>query len=796
MPRTRSLLMARYAGWLLVGSSLIAAAIDLENGIRLEAVGIALLGVAAIGLARGRPGGGRVSSALALIVAAIGLVDVIRPTLLPLISSSPLIVTVILASGGAAFSGAAWGPRRVAHVSLGVGGLTLLAIGLTSLFVRLIGVFELYTDRGFGQLPWTLAAVAIVLGVVAIALVWSDSPDPTAYPGSVLAAVAIAGLVASALLWRALVMREVLQIEVLTANEAASTAQSIRRTIEATSRVLSQFTTFNPQPDSLAAESVLTQLLRDTPGVEYLAAIDQNGLPFATVPYTADTAAIVATVPVRAISRPSAQMPPVAVLAIPNDPNRFVIHASRCVAGACRGGVAALMTSERVLQRAAPDRRGWIYELGPAHSGARLRQHSVVTPVSIQGITWQLITSPSPATIGATRSTVPEIALILGLVSTALLTGMVRLGNHAWMHARQIERMRITTAISRATDAVWEWDVGSGVLYRSDDLLRHLGYEPRAMRRTLEEWIGLIHPDDRARVTGAFAQLGEPGHESFEAEYRVATPHGDWHAVVDRGRVVEKDDDGSVRRVMGITADVTQSRRAEQELREVEALSGMGRVAARVAHEINNPLAGIRAAFTLIKDAVPLDHPDRHYVGAIEREIERIAGVTRQLYEVYRPEQEPGESSLYTITSDAVALLEQVNRSANVEIVVDLDGVPPVVPVSGGLLRQIVYNLVQNAVDASPVGGTVDIRCRVENRTLIIAVSDQGPGVPVELRERIFEPFFTTKDSTLRTSGMGLGLTMVSRSVTAAGGELEVGDVPGGGAVFTVRLPISEGGKK
>src|SRR5690606_37678969 len=472
----------------------------------------------------------------------------------------------------------------------------------------------------------------------------------------------------------------------------------------------------------------------------------------------------------------------------------FVIHAARCIAGACRGGVAALITSERLLQRAAPDRRGWIYELGPVQDGAALRPHSVVTPVSIQDITWQLTTSPSPATIGATRSTVPEIALILGLVTTALLTGMVRLGNHAWMHARQIERMRISTAISRATDAVWEWDVGSGVLHRSDDLLRHLGYEPRAMRRTLEEWIGLIHPDDRARVTEAFAQLGELGHEAFEAEYRVATPHGDWHAVVDRGRVVEKDDDGSVRRVMGITADVTQSRRAEQELREVEALSGMGRVAARVAHEINNPLAGIRAAFTLIKDAVPIDHPDRHYVGAIEREIERIAGVTRQLYEVYRPEQEPGESSLYTITSDAVALLEQVNRSANVDIAVDLEGVPPVVPVSGGLLRQIVYNLVQNAVDVSPVGGTVDIRCRVGNRTLTIAVSDQGPGVPVELRDRIFEPFFTTKDSSLRTSGMGLGLTMVSRSVTAAGGELEVGDVPGGGAVFTVRLPISEGG--
>ncbi len=797
MAHTRSLTIVRYAGWGLLGAALAAGAFNLERGLPLEALGTALLAVAVIGLARGRPGGGRISSVLVLVVAAIALAGTIRPTFLPFSSPSPWIVAVILVVGGATFAAAAWGSRRVAHVSLGVGGFTLIAIGATSLFVRIIGLFELYSGRGFGELPWALAAVAIILGLIAIALVWSDSPDPTAYPNGVLAAVAIAGLVASLLLWRALVNREELQVDALTASEAAATSRAIRSTVDATSRVLNQFNSVNPVIDPAAADAALTQLLRDTPGVEFLAMIDSTGHPFATMPYTNDTSAIIATVPVRAIRQPQAQRLPVALLPIPNDPTRFVIHAGRCSAGGCPGGVAALVSAERLLQRAAPDRRGWLYQLGPAGASDRNRNdHEIHTPVELPGLTWHLVTRPGPATIGASRSTVPEIALILGLVSTALLTGLVRLGSSARLHARQIERMRISTAISRATDAVWEWDVASGELHRSDDLLRHLGYEPGAMDRTLSGWLAITHPDDRSRVAEAFAVLAEPGHDSFEAEYRVATPHGDWHAVVDRGRVIETDSNGRVRRVMGITADVTQSRRAEQELREVEALSGMGRVAARVAHEINNPLAGIRSAFTLIKDAVPLEHPHRHYVGAIEREVERIAGVTRQLYEVYRPEAEPGEASLFTITSDAVALLEQVNRSANVEIVVDLEGVPPVVPVSGGLLRQIVYNLVQNAVDASPVGGTVDIKGRLEQRTLTIAVADQGPGVPVELRERIFEPFFTTKNAKLRTSGMGLGLTMVARSVTAAGGEIDVAEVPGGGAVFTVRLPIANGGAR
>src|SRR5690606_21009858 len=262
---------------------------------------------------------------------------------------------------------------------------------------------------------------------------------------------------------------------------------------------------------------------------------------------------------------------------------------------------------------------------------------------------------------------------------TALLTGTVRIAGSAWENARAVERLRITSAVARATDAVWEWEVGSGRLHRSPDLWRHLGYEPEARSETLDEWFSLIHPDDRVNLTESLASLGDPATDDFETEYRVRTASGDWHIVVDRGRIVEFDLEGAARRVMGITADVTRSRRAERELREVEALSSMGRVAARVAHEVNNPLAGIRSAFALVKDAVPEDHPHRHYVGAIEREVERIASVTRQLYEVYRPDQEPDNASLATIVNDAVALLGQVNRSANVDFNVQLDGVPSVV---------------------------------------------------------------------------------------------------------------------
>ena len=217
----------------------------------------------------------------------------------------------------------------------------------------------------------------------------------------------------------------------------------------------------------------------------------------------------------------------------------------------------------------------------------------------------------------------------------------------------------------------------------------------------------------------------------------------------------------------------------------------MGRVAARVAHEINNPLAGIQNSFLLIKGAVPTTHPHFAYVGAIEREIARIAAVTRQLYETYRPEQDAsGDTSLRTVLGDAIAFLEQVNRSARVKVEAEYHNIPTVIPLPASMLRQIAYNLIQNSIEVCPPGSTVHVRAAIDDGNLQILVQDCGPGVPVELRERIFEPFFSTKDKRMRTSGMGLGLALVRRTVTAAGGTITVESPESGGSEFVVRVPL------
>lgn len=251
-------------------------------------------------------------------------------------------------------------------------------------------------------------------------------------------------------------------------------------------------------------------------------------------------------------------------------------------------------------------------------------------------------------------------------------------------------------------------------------------------------------------------------------------------------------DAGRVEQVLCEMRDVTERRRSEEALREIGALTTIGRLSARVAHEINNPLAGIQNAFLLLGDAVPLDHPHRRFLQSIDREIQRIASVTRSLYETYRHDSSPDAAgSMSLAVHDAVTFLDQVNRSRGIRITTDLRRAPQLVPVPDALLRQTLYNLVQNAVEASPSGGEVAIVVTTEGDSCVITVRDEGARIPDHLRERIFQPMSDVRSSVTRTGSMGIGLSLVRQSVKALGGTVTLLDSADHGATFEVRLPMT-----
>ncbi len=228
---------------------------------------------------------------------------------------------------------------------------------------------------------------------------------------------------------------------------------------------------------------------------------------------------------------------------------------------------------------------------------------------------------------------------------------------------------------------------------------------------------------------------------------------------------------------------------------QVEKLAAMGSLLAGVAHELNNPLAVVtgHAALLLCR---PLDEKDLNRARQILAAGERCARIVRNFLALAR--QQPPERQrvdLNAVVRDALELLAHSLRLSGVEVRADLEPDLPPLWADGHRLHQVVVNLVSNAEHAlRQVNG--ERRLRVSTRSLdrvaMLEVSDSGPGVPPELRERIFEPFFTTKPP---GEGTGLGLALCAGVALEHDGSLELGGAPGKGATFTLRLPLGTPGE-
>jgi PAS domain S-box-containing protein len=227
----------------------------------------------------------------------------------------------------------------------------------------------------------------------------------------------------------------------------------------------------------------------------------------------------------------------------------------------------------------------------------------------------------------------------------------------------------------------------------------------------------------------------------------------------------------------------------ESQRAQTEKLAAMGRLAAGVAHEINNPIAGIKNAFTLVKQAVDPAHPHAEFVGMIDREIARVASIVQNMYQLYRPESGKGEAvKLQTMMHDIEALFAKRLQQRRLVLTIDVDSCIDRFCVPRGDLLQVLLNLLNNAIDCSSEGGTITLTLRADADAIWIAVSDQGPGIPPEHLPHIFDPFFTTKTGGDQ-KGMGLGLSISQSLVMAMGGKIEVQTRPNDGSTFSVILP-------
>jgi two-component system sensor histidine kinase HydH len=218
-----------------------------------------------------------------------------------------------------------------------------------------------------------------------------------------------------------------------------------------------------------------------------------------------------------------------------------------------------------------------------------------------------------------------------------------------------------------------------------------------------------------------------------------------------------------------------------------EKLAALGQLAAAIAHEVRNPLAVVRSAAQGLSETLPAADTDgRRAAAFIIAEVDRLSSVVGALLAYARPLQlQRRPVALGDVVTRAVDLVSGELATRGVVIRREQSPPLPTVQADGDLVCQVLLGLLTNAAEAAPAGGEITVRARTQNGAVEVAVADNGPGIAPELRGRVFEPFFTT-----RPHGTGLGLAVARQIVEAHGGRIEVSDRPGGGARFTLALPV------
>jgi two-component system NtrC family sensor kinase len=226
----------------------------------------------------------------------------------------------------------------------------------------------------------------------------------------------------------------------------------------------------------------------------------------------------------------------------------------------------------------------------------------------------------------------------------------------------------------------------------------------------------------------------------------------------------------------------------QRELGRSKRLATMGHMAATIAHEIGSPLNSIAVHLQLLGRSPGLTGQDRQRLATIDGQIQRLVRtVQERLAATQGLTRRPEPTDLNGLVQGMTDLMAPVLAGKGIACRFTPCDALPKLPIDGPEIQQVILNLLTNAVDAMPAGGSLAIEIARTPDAAVLRVADSGPGIPVEIRPRIFEPFFTTK---ARGKGTGLGLAICRQIVEAQGGRIGIADTPGGGATLEIHLPL------
>jgi PAS domain S-box-containing protein len=302
--------------------------------------------------------------------------------------------------------------------------------------------------------------------------------------------------------------------------------------------------------------------------------------------------------------------------------------------------------------------------------------------------------------------------------------------------------------------------------------------------RNFERFSGHLDSFIRSKSSqhAALLWLYNPGHRQ-EIEYDGRS-----------GKIY--DERGQLVYIVTVFRDLSALRRVEQlkmerRMLEIEKFAATGRLAATIAHEVNNPMEAIKNAIYLLEASIPVNEMPVYNI--LKSETERVARVVRQMLGLYRSTDKARPVNVNGIVEETLSLLKHELNKGGVKVVPDLRPLPDAV-FSPDQVRQVLSNLMINAKDAMPEGGKLEIRTRYVPGSgdlrgwVRLLIADTGVGVPPEMIRNIFEPFVSTKGE----KGTGLGLWIVKGIIEHHAGKLQVKSKPGQGTVFRIDLPVAK----
>lgn len=382
------------------------------------------------------------------------------------------------------------------------------------------------------------------------------------------------------------------------------------------------------------------------------------------------------------------------------------------------------------------------------------------------------------------------------------------------------EQFRLSSLASR--DIIWDWDMQTGTIWNSANSQKvfgpsaHLQNGPVEVGQVadslegaaetirearIETMLERVHPDDRLKITESLDEALAGNAQTWRCEYRIRTQEDDWRHISDKAFIL-RDDDGVPRRMVGAMSDVTEYRALDAQLHHARKLETVGQLTGGIAHDFNNLITIILGNCDMLLDDIDEEASLHPMLQSIEDAAERAARVSSDLLAFSRLQSlELRPTDINKLILRSSELFERA-VDASVDIRYDLTEASSVARVDPNKLQAALLNLIINAKSASPGEGHITVVTRtrtvedaiphgeiVPGDYVVIDVTDEGSGMPPDVKAKAFVPFFTTKEPGV---GTGLGLSSVYGFVKQCGGHADIVSEPGKGTTVTLSLPAAD----